>query len=208
MVSVLDVAWYFVQKGTLQASVTQLKLQKLCYYAQGFYLAIYDEQLFPEHFEAWDQGPVAYELRVILRERKYQAIHPTEAAFGLPIASVVTTNFLDNIWYKFGHYEATALSKMTHRETPWIEASSLGRNTRLSLVTMKNYFTTRIGELPESTELDSCDDAIGIVYLKNGKTEHVPLSQIENYVEENNHLIESKRIKPERKRATSTSSRR
>ncbi|OQY42717.1 MAG: hypothetical protein B6240_13665 [Desulfobacteraceae bacterium 4572_87] len=42
--------------------ISNLKLQKLVYYAQGFYLALYDEPLFNEPIEAWTHGPVIREL--------------------------------------------------------------------------------------------------------------------------------------------------
>ena len=39
------------------STITPLKLQKILYYAQGYYLAMYDEALFPEDFQAWAHGP-------------------------------------------------------------------------------------------------------------------------------------------------------
>ncbi len=42
--------------------ITQLKLQKLMYIAQGIHLALYDAPLFKEEIEAWQHGPVVREL--------------------------------------------------------------------------------------------------------------------------------------------------
>ncbi len=39
-----------------------MKLQKLCYYCQAWYLAWNNEPLFDEEFEAWASGPVCKEL--------------------------------------------------------------------------------------------------------------------------------------------------
>ena len=39
-------------------SMTHKKLQKLCYYAKAWYLAIYDSNLIEEQFEAWVHGAV------------------------------------------------------------------------------------------------------------------------------------------------------
>ena len=47
--------------------LTNLKLQKLVYYAQAWYLALTDEPLFDGEFEAWVHGPVNYHLY-----KKYQ----------------------------------------------------------------------------------------------------------------------------------------
>ena len=43
-------------------SMTHKKLQKLCYYAKAWYLALYDENLVMEPFEAWVHGAVQPEL--------------------------------------------------------------------------------------------------------------------------------------------------
>jgi uncharacterized phage-associated protein len=38
--------------------MSNLKLQKLMYYAQGFSLVLFNKPLFPERIEAWIHGPV------------------------------------------------------------------------------------------------------------------------------------------------------
>ena len=40
------------------ASMTHKKLQKLCFYAKAWYLAIYDNNIVDEEFEAWVHGAV------------------------------------------------------------------------------------------------------------------------------------------------------
>eukprot|EP00826_Nyctotherus_ovalis_P042107 TRINITY_DN4299_c0_g1_i16.p2 TRINITY_DN4299_c0_g1~~TRINITY_DN4299_c0_g1_i16.p2 ORF type:complete len:120 (+),score=6.22 TRINITY_DN4299_c0_g1_i16:161-520(+) len=42
--------------------ITNLKMQKLLYYAQGTYLALKDEKLFDEDLVAWTHGPVVKEI--------------------------------------------------------------------------------------------------------------------------------------------------
>ncbi|MDT2255436.1 DUF4065 domain-containing protein [Paenibacillus larvae] len=54
-------------------SMTQ-KLQKLCYYAYSFYLAIYEKKLFDDNFEAWVHGPVNPQLYTEYREYGWQEI--------------------------------------------------------------------------------------------------------------------------------------
>lgn len=46
---------YFQEHGE---PLTNLKLQKLLYYAKGWYLALYDKPLFNDKIEAWVHGPV------------------------------------------------------------------------------------------------------------------------------------------------------
>ena len=44
------------------SDISNLKLQKLIYYAQAFHLAIYELPFFDEDFEAWTHGPVCPEI--------------------------------------------------------------------------------------------------------------------------------------------------
>lgn len=57
--SIFDVANWFLQKEEM----TPKKLQKLCYYAQAWSLALKDSAIMDGvQFEAWVHGPVNYEL--------------------------------------------------------------------------------------------------------------------------------------------------
>lgn len=59
MANAFDVAKYILEvKGTMST----MKLQKLCYYAQAWSLVWDDKPLFDEEFEAWANGPVCREL--------------------------------------------------------------------------------------------------------------------------------------------------
>src|SRR5260364_350033 len=60
MVSVFDVANYFLTlvEEEVGDALSNLKLQKLVYYAQGFHLALFSRPLFENAIEAWTHGPV------------------------------------------------------------------------------------------------------------------------------------------------------
>ena len=58
MSDIRKVAQYFLSKE----SMSHKKLQKLCYYAQAWYLANYGKPLMPNRFEAWVHGPVSPDL--------------------------------------------------------------------------------------------------------------------------------------------------
>ena len=59
MAHVVDVAAYILED---LGSVSTMKLQKLAFYSQAYYLAEHGATLFPEAFEAWANGPVAPDL--------------------------------------------------------------------------------------------------------------------------------------------------
>ena len=62
--NIFDVANFFLKivDRDSGSTITPLKLQKILYYAHGYYLANYDKPLFQEDFQAWANGPVCPEL--------------------------------------------------------------------------------------------------------------------------------------------------
>jgi uncharacterized phage-associated protein len=60
MLTALDIARYFLHLCSIDEELgelmSNLKLQKLVYYAQGFYLAFYNESLFNDEIAAWQYG--------------------------------------------------------------------------------------------------------------------------------------------------------
>ena len=68
------IALAFVKKGIEEGNfVTQMKLQKLVYFAHGYHLAKYKEPLIKEEFQAWQFGPV---IPKIYQEYKYYGSNP------------------------------------------------------------------------------------------------------------------------------------
>jgi uncharacterized phage-associated protein len=61
-----EVADYLLAKAAAEEEgnelISNLKLQKLLYYAQGVHLALHDVALFPEEIQAWMHGPVVPEV--------------------------------------------------------------------------------------------------------------------------------------------------
>lgn len=107
--------------------ITNLKLQKLVYYAQAWYLAIYDEVLFDEDFQAWVHGPVLPELWQEYRDYKWNPIiredldenslDKIKEQMGVEISGFMAE--LTDAYFGCGAYE---LEKMTHLEDPWKNA--------------------------------------------------------------------------------------
>ena len=69
-ITCFDVADYFLSLVDEDSgdSISNLKLQKLVYYAQGLHLACFDRPLFNEDIQAWAHGPVIPELYYKYRE--------------------------------------------------------------------------------------------------------------------------------------------
>jgi uncharacterized phage-associated protein len=144
MANANDITNYFLSKTIEEDSkITNLKLQKLLYYAQGLHLALFDKELFSEEIEAWQHGPVC--VSIYHDFKKYGSnIIPFENCkknFS-QILSSEQTEFLDEIYDVFGQFSAWKLRDMTHEEPTWInnkDSASL-----ISQSEMKEYFKTRV----------------------------------------------------------------
>jgi len=114
MFSVLEVAKAFLAIDTM----THKKLQKLCYYAQAWNLAIDNEPLFFEEIEAWVHGPVVRELYEEYREHKWDNI-PKIGSDGIPEGLIV---YVKSIYDLYGEFNGDQLENLTHSESPWKNA--------------------------------------------------------------------------------------
>ncbi|MHB0952586.1 MAG: Panacea domain-containing protein [Allorhizobium sp.] len=99
--------------------LTPLKLQKLMFYADAWYMALYDDELITEGFQAWVHGPVAPSQWHRFKEYRWNAI-TTELE--KPQLGSSVKKHLDEIIDIFGSETAVSLERMTHQETPWLEA--------------------------------------------------------------------------------------
>jgi uncharacterized phage-associated protein len=108
---------YFHERGD---NISNLKLQKLVYYAQGWFLGLHTEPLFKEEIQAWVRGPV--QPRLYQRFKKF-SYHPIDEDPDCPdFADKRVKPLIDYILDLYGDYSPTELEKMTHQEPPWITA--------------------------------------------------------------------------------------
>lgn len=110
-----DAAKYIVNN----AEITNLALQKILYYVQMFYMAIYKNYAFNSSCNAWEYGPV------------FGSIYYKYKKFGKNIIIDETPqneldedlkNTIDNVLKYFGCYTGLVLKSFTHQEEPWINA--------------------------------------------------------------------------------------
>ena len=105
--------------------VTPLMLQKLLYFIQGIYFALYGRPIFEEDCRAWVHGPVYPEVYELFRDFKYNPIDDARFAVLEGTADVVTEeekNVIDLVVNTFGMYGGKVLERITHNEKPWKEA--------------------------------------------------------------------------------------
>ncbi len=137
-----DVARYFLAKADPEIGdiISNLKLQKLCYYAQGFHLALRGQPFFPEPIEAWQHGPVVPELYHAYKQYGGGAI-PVPTDVDSSCFDQEQRELLDEVYSVYGQYSAWKLRNMTHEEPPWRDAQANGAGV-IAHDAMASYFRT------------------------------------------------------------------
>ena len=137
--SALHISQYLISKSNPEEGgelLSNMKLQKLLYYCQGFYFAKFKTALFEDKIVAWQYGPVI--TNVYHSYKNY-------SSNGIPL-EVITDNFtfqleekemIDDVFDYFNQFSAIKLMNMTHSEEPWC---STGISDIISLDKLELHF--------------------------------------------------------------------
>lgn len=144
-IPVEEIANYFLNKldAETEDCISNLKLQKLVYYAQGFVMALKNKKLFDEPVEAWEHGPVVRDLYNKYKYKGACAITKDEQELDYNTLENYPElmEILDDVYKVYGQFSAWKLRNMTHEETPWLETD---RNEIISDDSMLSFFKTQI----------------------------------------------------------------
>lgn len=144
MYTAFDIAKYFLYKSQQdnQELISNMKLQKLLYYAQGLHLVFFNKPLFSQKIYAWTYGPVVKEIYHYYKEHGSQGI-PADENFSVSLIDDSTKDFLDEIYSVFGQFSAIRLMEISHADTCWKNASSEGEEIthEAMLKCLKKYTT-------------------------------------------------------------------
>lgn len=121
--------------------LTNLKLQKLLYYQQGFHLVFFGTPLFSDSVEAWMYGPVI--PSVYEEYSSYGSSSLPEVNNAISLTNEEEELF-NEVYDAYRDFSAIGLMNRTHKEKPWREATPHDRGTVISQKSMKEYFATQI----------------------------------------------------------------
>ena len=143
MANIHDIAkcFLFLDDASEGDGISNLKLQKLVYYAQGFFAAVFDKPLFSNHIEAWTHGPVVPTLYHAYKEHSSNRI-PVPQDFDKGALTDDEFGLVEEVFEVFGQFSAWKLRSMTHEETPWQTHERDASTIPLEEIT--EYFKTRI----------------------------------------------------------------
>lgn len=99
--------------------ITNLKLQKVLYFAQAYYLAKLNRPLFSDNIEAWEYGPV---IPGVYRKYRKNGSNPIISEEDKSSLAEEDKEAIQKIWSTFGGYSANKLVDITHAHAPWKDA--------------------------------------------------------------------------------------
>lgn len=127
-----DVASYIIASSPTD----NLKLQKLLYYCQAVSFFLTDKELFSDNIEAWQYGPVVSEVYKEYKSNGFDIILPSDKIIKL---SGKEREIIDLTLSYYGEMSGLELMKKTHKEFPWLDNYSLGKNNIIPKEDIKKF---------------------------------------------------------------------
>lgn len=162
MTTALEAAKYLIELAAREPDeaepMTNLRVQKLLYYAQGWHVGLFGRSLFPEPLQAWKNGPVVPSVYAAVRAVVCDApARPLALAdFGPAALPGRDRVFLETLWAKYRAYSATGLKELSHAEPPWAQARAstpVGSvsDAEITVEALRSFFGSR----PEALAADA-----------------------------------------------------
>ena len=124
--------------------VTNLRLQKLLYYAQAWFLALHDKPLFSDSIEAGERGPVQPD---VFGRLAILGTAPILRAFATWVFPKILMNHLGELMEVYGKFSAFDLERLSCDEEPWKAARRSLKNGGSGIIScdvMKHFYRLRI----------------------------------------------------------------
>lgn len=146
MKKAIEIAEFFLTMLDLSAgdTMSNLQLQKLLYFAQGFSLAINDKPIFEEDIEAWISGPVVPTVFHAYQKYNNQSL-PMPKFLDFDRFSKEENELLLEVFNVYGQFSAWKLRDISYiPEGPWKKTFVVGKNNVIPHKVLKKYFLTQI----------------------------------------------------------------
>lgn len=179
--------FFIKQFSNTPEGITNLKLQKLLYFAYVWNLTLNNTKLFDDIIEAWNYGPVIRNEYNRLKSFCRNPIPNDAIETNIELMPEHIQGFLNTIWYSYGkRYSAGYLVDMTHSHTPWRNAFySKEGNQIITDNDIKSFYTIdRASELlPEGTIIREHNNKFELVALNQATIDAIntPISEYLDY---------------------------
>ena len=122
-ITVFDIAdWFLVQAKEENIPLEHMKLQKLVYFAYGWYCAFrdYSPPLFEEDIFVWRRGVIVKQL---YKEYIRFGDNPIEiVGLQAPDLHVNVIEILEAVWKSYSHISSSLLDSAIHKHSAWRKA--------------------------------------------------------------------------------------
>ena len=138
-IEVCDIAKWFFDKNEscrMRTFDGNAKLQKLVYYTQAMYSALYDKPLFTDRIEAWENGPVVRKIYNHKNNNRFESMEK-------PAFNSETERVLKVVNSVYGSLTTNELIELTHDETPWKELEGQAKkrwNPEIKFETINDFY--------------------------------------------------------------------
>lgn len=150
MVTALDVANFFIDAAKdSEDPMTNMRVNKYVYLAQGYALAKLGRPLFNDEIQAWEHGPVVPALYQLFRtEIKGEPIYKMKGTYRKNTFSDEEIQVMIDVLMDYEEYSTAAISRITHgKDSPWSKAyAGPYTNNPISLEEMREYFSKKVGK--------------------------------------------------------------
>ena len=121
MVRAIDVANFFIDRmKDTDDPMTNARLNKFLYFAQGHSLARLGTPLFDDDIEAWRYGPVIKEIYNTFRTYGKNPIQTTSGSYSIELFTSEQLTLLNDVIAKYNHSSTGRLMDLGHeKDGPW-----------------------------------------------------------------------------------------
>jgi uncharacterized phage-associated protein len=183
---IYNVAKFFLHRvAETGEEITNLKLQKLCYYAQAWHLVRTGQPLMNEAvFQAWDLGPVCPTLYRSFKSFGRSSIALADRFIPEQVFGAEQLASLEFVWVRYGMEMPEHLVTLTHNEDPWKDVYAEGENNVITNNSMNKYYAF----VYEAEKLIQAAQQHFISVKKNGNIISDPTEQMVDDMKENYDL--------------------
>lgn len=123
-------------------TITNMRINKLMYYAQAWSLVQSKKPLFEEDFEAWDYGPVLPSVYKKYKKYKKNNIDKVDPDYSVNDLSTDDLKVLLSAYTYFNQYSTTRLVNATHQKgSPWYTAYTRRKSSTITKDSISSSFT-------------------------------------------------------------------
>lgn len=148
----------YIMSGAFD-DLTNMKINKLLYFAQGYYLKEHGIPLFDDKIEAWEHGPVVPDVYSLYKEYGDKPIKDFDDTGAADKVDSEEKRVLYDVAKEYGKYTASALRNMTHViGSPWDRVYQPDQlHKMIPVAVMREYFNEMRELSPEVKKFKETD---------------------------------------------------